>query len=91
MRDLQTEAFAYTSYPRGHCGGTEKVKVSNTGLLTTFSVNGEYTSNTLSEPRGCFLSASEGVRETIHPRGCFSHLFFRADVLALDAMAGQHP
>jgi hypothetical protein len=59
----------------------EDVEVGNTNLLTTFSVDGEYTSNSLSEPRRCLLSdstrgsallflgsRSESLR--IDPRGC---------------------
>jgi hypothetical protein len=44
----------------------EDVEVANTDHLTTFSVNGEYTTNTLSEPRGCLVRASEGVGKVGH-------------------------
>jgi|SRR5215208_5677131 hypothetical protein len=44
----------------------EDVEVGNTSLLTYFSVNGEYTTNTLSEPRGCLVRASEGVGKIGH-------------------------
>ena len=52
------KSSACTSHPRGHCGGPEKVKVANTDHLTSFSVNGEHTSNSLSEPRGRLLRLS---------------------------------
>src|SRR5215212_5375478 len=38
--------------PRGYGGGPEDVEVGDTSLLTSFSIDGEYTSDTLSEPRG---------------------------------------
>jgi predicted ester cyclase len=46
-----------TNYPRGH-GGTEDVEVRDKSHLTSFSNNGEYSSNTLSERRGWLLRAS---------------------------------
>jgi hypothetical protein len=39
--------FARTSCPRGHGSGTEVVEVGDTWLLTSFSIDGEYTSDTL--------------------------------------------
>jgi hypothetical protein len=38
---------AHTSYPRGHGGGTEDVEVGDTSRLTNFSIDGEYSSDTL--------------------------------------------
>jgi hypothetical protein len=53
--------FPRTNYPRGHCGGPEDVAMLDTSLLIILSVDDEYTTNTLSEPRGCLLSASVGA------------------------------
>jgi hypothetical protein len=39
-------------------GSTDDVEVGDTSLLTSFSVDGEYTSNILSERRGWLLRAS---------------------------------
>ncbi len=52
---------ARTSYPRGHGGGTEDVEVGDTSLLTSLSIDGEYTSDTLSERRGSILPASVSI------------------------------
>jgi len=48
---------ACSTYPRGH-GGTEDVEVGDTSLLTSFSINGEYSSITFSARRGWLLTAS---------------------------------
>src|SRR5688572_10425048 len=39
--------YARTNYPRGHGGGTEDEEVEDAGLLTRFSANSEYSSDTL--------------------------------------------
>jgi hypothetical protein len=67
-----------TGDPRGH-GGTEDAEVGNTRLLISFSVDGEYTSNILSEAREWLLRASaarlvEAVLQEPHKR--FSCLAF---------------
>jgi hypothetical protein len=74
------KSFACTSYPRGHCGGPEKV--GNTSPLTNISASSEHTTDVLSEPRGRLLRAfvrgsgprgvvnrSESLRIAL--RGCF--------------------
>jgi hypothetical protein len=54
----EQKSFSCTrSYPRGHFGCPEKVKVGNASLLTYFSADSEYTSRSLSEPRGRLLRA----------------------------------
>jgi hypothetical protein len=42
-------------------GGPEDVEVGDTSLLTSFSLGGEYTSDTLSERRGSILRASVAI------------------------------
>jgi hypothetical protein len=53
--------------------------VQDTGYLTSLSIDGEYTSDTLSERRGSILPASVSIlmggyweNRTGDPRGCFS-------------------
>jgi hypothetical protein len=52
---------ARTSYPRVHGGGPEDVEVGDISLLISFSVDGEYTSDAFSEPRGSFLPPSVAI------------------------------
>ena len=64
--------------PRGH-GGTGDVEVGDTSLLTSFSMSGEYTSNTLSERREWLVRASataSNVRVLQNPHKGFSRLVF---------------
>jgi hypothetical protein len=63
--------------PRWHGCGPEDVKVQDTGYLTSFSINGEYTCDALWEPREWLLRASvtpSNVKVLQEPHRRFSPL-----------------